>query len=251
MVELAYLQRGDLNGTPLIFLHGFLGNKEDFLPLIEALGEQYLSFAVDLPGHGETPLEMGGDDLWRETLLALERFLDQHQLIKASFVGYSMGGRILLRFWEEFRQRIDHLFILSAHLGLSRPEEAQEKWGELLQKGNMDQFLLEWYAQPLFASLKKDSVQFQHLMEKRKKNNPHFLKKALEGFSLAKQKQYREEEGIYFFYGEHDVKYRELYGQLKKKYEIKKSGHAIHLEAPLQIAEIIKREEDASLESSV
>ncbi|MBP9841534.1 MAG: hypothetical protein KBC64_03805, partial [Simkaniaceae bacterium] len=86
---------------------------------------------------------------------------------------------------------------------------------------------------------------------KRKKNNPHFLKKALEGFSLAKQKQYREEEGIYFFYGEHDVKYRELYGQLKKKYEIKKSGHAIHLEAPLQIAEIIKREEDASLESSV
>ena len=234
-MEFTYLERGDPKGIPLVFLHGWLGSKEDFLPLIEALGDDYYCLAVDLPGHGGTPLFAEEEELWMATIIKLGFFLRHQGLKKASFVGYSMGGRILLRFHEHFGHLVDQLFILSSHLGGGEVEE--EKWVKLLKEGDMDEFLLKWYAQPLFVTLRLD-VQ---LLERRRRNDPEKLAKALCGFSLRKQRQYEAGERMWFFYGEHDVKDRELYKEIVSRQEIQGGGHAIHLEKPLQMAELIKK----------
>ena len=58
------------NGTPsslvqargpvFVFLHGFLGDKEDWLPIMRALALTHHCVALDLPGHGRTSLTPAG-----------------------------------------------------------------------------------------------------------------------------------------------------------------------------------------------
>ena len=43
-----------------IFLHGFLGDKEDWLPIMRALALTHRCVAVDLPGHGRTSVTPAG-----------------------------------------------------------------------------------------------------------------------------------------------------------------------------------------------
>ena len=45
-----------------IFLHGFLGDKEDWLPITRALALTHRCVAVDLPGHGKTSVTSAGGD---------------------------------------------------------------------------------------------------------------------------------------------------------------------------------------------
>ena len=50
--QLAMGARGQRRG--MLFLHGFLGTGEDWVPLMQALSLRYRCLAVDLPGHGRT-----------------------------------------------------------------------------------------------------------------------------------------------------------------------------------------------------
>ena len=45
-----------------IFLHGFLGDKEDWLPIMRALALTHRCIALDLPGHGRTLVTPAGAD---------------------------------------------------------------------------------------------------------------------------------------------------------------------------------------------
>jgi 2-succinyl-6-hydroxy-2,4-cyclohexadiene-1-carboxylate synthase len=230
----SYLERGFSKENPLIFLHGFLGSKEDFLPLIGELKGDFWCLAIDLPGHGGTPLFADGERLWEVTMKKLIAFLDEREIQKASFLGYSMGGRILLRFAEKYEERVDQMFILSAHLGGVQGEE--ERWVELLKGGDIDQFLIKWYAQPLFANFKIT----KEVLERRRKNDPKKLLEVLSGFSLSRQQKSEARKGIWFFCGEDDFKYRALYEEISAKKVILGAGHPIHLEKPLEVGRQIK-----------
>ena len=54
-VTLAYSTWGE-GSRPLVLLHGFTGNRTSFDHLRPLLGGSVKAIAVDLPGHGETPL---------------------------------------------------------------------------------------------------------------------------------------------------------------------------------------------------
>lgn len=76
--------------TPLILLHGALGSAEQFGPLRAALPHDRPVFALNLPGHGGSPL----DHPFRMGIFAraLSDFLDDAHLKTADVFGYSMGG---------------------------------------------------------------------------------------------------------------------------------------------------------------
>jgi 2-succinyl-6-hydroxy-2,4-cyclohexadiene-1-carboxylate synthase len=98
----------------LLFLHGFLGQKEDWDPLRSQM--QYPSKAIDLPGHGETPMA-------NDIALAVKK-----QVPSASFlIGYSAGGRVALELKERFPSNYDHLILLSTHMGLANETERKHR----------------------------------------------------------------------------------------------------------------------------
>ena len=45
----------------VVFLHGFMGDKEDWAPIIQALAVSHHCIALDLPGHGTTHVAPEGD----------------------------------------------------------------------------------------------------------------------------------------------------------------------------------------------
>ena len=206
--------------APLVFVHGFLGNPSDWDGLISYLPKGPF-IPIELPGHGSTPFT--------------EHFTIIPPAPKFHLAGYSMGGRLSLQYARKFPDRILSLTILSAHRGLKTWEEKDarlkkdEQWAKKLLTLSIDEFLTQWYDQPLFHSFKPD-------FSMRRNHNPEELAKTLLYYSLAYQPLYQPEQALYLV-GEKDSKYRALY---PKAIVVPKSGHMIHIENPKYIADIIK-----------
>ncbi|NGX47053.1 MAG: 2-succinyl-6-hydroxy-2,4-cyclohexadiene-1-carboxylate synthase [Chlamydiae bacterium] len=218
----------------ILFLHGFLGQKEDWDPLLS-----YLPFptkAIDLPGHGKSPMAL-------DIALAVKE-----QVPSAPFVvGYSAGGRIALELKMRFPKDYGELILLSAHPGLTNKQERKKRmeqdqqWIEMLAREPFDHFLEKWYDQKLFQSFKK-SGQFSALLKRRKQQNPAHLAQFLMQYSIARKKPSEVPPDAILIHGEEDLKYERVYRKLtrvNKVYPIKNAGHAVHLENPKACAEVI------------
>lgn len=159
----------------LVFLHGFMGSAEDWIPLMEGLQPLASCLAVDLPGHGGTttspPPPPGapggtGDDpcSLAATADALAVALQQHQQqlpgSRLVLVGYSLGARLAMQLLTSH----PHLFaagvVVSGTAGLrdaaarAARVQADAETAQLLDQLGLQAFLDHWYSQPLWDSLR-------------------------------------------------------------------------------------------------
>jgi pimeloyl-ACP methyl ester carboxylesterase len=78
----------------VLLLHGWAAFKELWWSTLVALAPRYRAFALDLPGHGESPLRE------RFTMPnvadSVSQFCDEHGLREIALVGHSMGGNVAL-----------------------------------------------------------------------------------------------------------------------------------------------------------
>ena len=132
--------------------------------------------------------------------------------------------------------------LISAHPGLKTEEEksariAQEElWIEKLKTISLQQFFQEWYAQPLFSSL-KCHPDFLRILERRLKNDPLVLLEQLKSHSLVSQKSLPR--NAIFIHGQYDSTYKQLYAATTS-HEIPHAGHACLFENPQATAETIR-----------
>jgi len=228
----------------MLFLHGFLGEKSDFLPLFEALspGLAPSCLALDLPAHGSTPYE--GD-----VFCTLEKTIFSTTPPPFFLVGYSLGGRLALSFAEKYPKQILGLVLLSSHLGLLDPQEKKQRlaqdllWQTQLNHLPCREFLTLWYNQAVFASLKKRPELLQELFEKRAYTNEKELAQVLQQTSLAHQPYHNPMQLSYplrILVGKEDEKYQSLYGSLPLTIHIPEAGHIVHLENPMACAKAIE-----------
>lgn len=92
---LAYETAG--SGEPLLLVHGVASSRGAFNPVIESLAQHYQVIAVDLPGHGDSPVSARPGPLTPGMqALALASLLDDLGIARAHLVGNSMGGWVSL-----------------------------------------------------------------------------------------------------------------------------------------------------------
>lgn len=146
-----------------------------------------------------------------------------------------MGGRIALN------SPLPKI-VISAHPGLQTPEEKaarsarEEYWIHKLKTQPLSQFFKEWYAQPLFTSLKAHP-NFPQILERRLKQDPQMLIDQLENHRLTDTPI----KNAIFIYGQLDSAYADFYRKLNiPAHEIPRAGHACHLENPIDTAKQIK-----------
>jgi 2-succinyl-6-hydroxy-2,4-cyclohexadiene-1-carboxylate synthase len=219
----------------LIFLHGFLGCKEDWEEMIPFFESRYYCIALDLPGHGDTPY-------CQEILSALKTEILQRGSLQGTekpiLLGYSIGGRIALQLKEIAKA----LVVLSGHPGLKEQKQKEDRlksdeiWSAKLLTLPLEAFFAEWYAQPLFHPSLGNPDFLQKIAQRRIKQNPENLSYALLQMSLAHQ-SYTDDFSCptLFLHGENDLKYRDLYRALPKTtsvHQIDGCGHAVHIESP-------------------
>ncbi|MGH2788399.1 MAG: acetoin dehydrogenase dihydrolipoyllysine-residue acetyltransferase subunit [Actinomycetota bacterium] len=111
---LRYLRVGE-GEPPLVLLHGFGGDLNNWLFNWEVLAEHRTVYALDLPGHGESSKHVGG---FKDMVDALGGFLDDRDVARACLAGHSMGGAVALQFALDNPDRVASLVLIdSAGLG--------------------------------------------------------------------------------------------------------------------------------------
>ena len=176
----------------VVFLHGFTGSARDWDAIIRDGTGLFKSYAIDLPGHGEN-IHHENQDAY-SFLGAAKIAADSIKQITNTpvhLVGYSMGGRIAIYVALRWPTLFASLIIESATAGLSDHDSRQKrmcvdsKLAKQIFSMSIDEFLSEWYSQPLFASLSNE--QKENIIHARLENNVLELGKSLEGLSIGAQ----------------------------------------------------------------
>lgn len=92
--KLCYQKSG--SGSPLIMVHGLLGSSFCWRFNMPVFSERYTTFAVDLPGFGESDAPRHADCGMEAEALRLLRWLEQLNLERVDVVASSWGGGVAL-----------------------------------------------------------------------------------------------------------------------------------------------------------
>ena len=109
--------RGGEEGEPLILIHGFGGDLNNWLFNHGVMAAKHVVYALDLPGHGGSTKDVGEGtlDVFADLL---QGFMEAMEIPKAHLVGHSMGGSIAMTFALAHPDRAVSLTLIgSAGLG--------------------------------------------------------------------------------------------------------------------------------------
>ena len=167
-----------------------------------------------------------------------------------------MGGRLGLHLAVNSPGLWNRIVIESASAGLESETEREQRRKQdaqtalSLEKNGLQCFLDTWYSQPLFATLKSDSVRFKKLMDRRCRANATELHRSLRKMSVGIQKPLwdqlpRLNIPTLFLAGAKDIKYSTLADRMArlcphgKAAIIAGAGHNLHFDKPQEVAESV------------
>lgn len=217
--ELACEECGPAGAPALLLLHGFMGSRGDWAPVIAKLAGSRRCIAVDLPGHGGTGAP-ADEKLWTPggCVAALAALLAEHG--GGVVAGYSLGGRLALQLAVEHPRVVTRAVIISGTPGIAgecgrgQRRNQDEGGARKLEKGGLEAFLEEWYRLPLFAAL-REHPRFPEVLAKRRRNDPLLLARSLREMGTGTQASLWEElprtrMPLLFLAGERDEKYVDI-----------------------------------------
>lgn len=223
----------------LVFVPGFTQSADSWEPVINALPSDWDAVTIDVPE---------GLD-FESTALGIGL-----RGRRATYVGYSMGGRLCLALALERPDLIDQLVLVSTSPGIADPNEraarraSDDQLAHDAEREGVDAFLDRWLAQPLFASLPRDQARLE---ERRRVNTveriTHQLRELGQGAQPSLWDRLSElAMPVTLVTGAYDRKYgvlassmAEAIGENARVETIANAGHALQLEQPAALAAVI------------
>lgn len=162
-------------GKPLICLHGFAEDHTTW-DALEVTGHRLI--LIDLIGHGQSDKPINGA-LYKmdEVIRQIHEVVQVLDLKTYSLLGYSLGGRIALKYATVYGNEIDKLILESASYGICDQKSRHERRicdtklaVELLRNG-MDWFVSYWSDLPIFESQRLLSMEKRIQVQERRRNN--------------------------------------------------------------------------------
>ena len=236
----------------LILLHGFTHTGASWDPVVKALGERYLPVQPDIRGHGSASDRLP---------VTLDAVLDDLESAVApagslTLAGYSMGGRIALHaaLSPAIAPKLERLVLVSASPGLASPDERaarvrqDERLAAEVEASTIDQFAARWAQTPVLAGQPPEVQRAAHA--DRLRSTPAGLAAALRGLGTGVLPSLWGRLGevsvpVTLVVGERDAKFRGMAEEMRLALPnaavtvVQGAGHAVHLEAPAQVAAAI------------
>lgn len=116
-INARYWVAGD-KGSAVVLVHGLGGFIENWIYNIGPLAEAHRVYAMDLPGFGRSDKEPLVRDL-NVLVRFIADFMDALGIEKASLIGNSLGGGLVLQFALEYPQKVEKL-VLVDNAGMGR-----------------------------------------------------------------------------------------------------------------------------------
>jgi len=265
-VNLRYQKSG--NGPPLVLLHTIRTQLEYFRALAPLLAEKFTVYAVDLPGHGFSPVDT--TQKYDEPYLrrGIADFLKSLDLRDVTLVGESIGAVVALTVASEIPERIKAVYAINAY-------DYETRYGDGIRRGN-------WFANLIIGSLqipafgaigaamanasiigrimaggyadpRKMPADLIALFDKAGRNpNFHYAERRVlagwRSWGEARERYSRVQAPVTLIYGDRDwsrIPERTRTKELLKRsriFTIENSGHFSSVENPQQVARIILSE---------
>jgi 2-succinyl-6-hydroxy-2,4-cyclohexadiene-1-carboxylate synthase len=235
--------------TPtVVLLHGFTHTGRSWDPVVAALGESYRALAPDIRGHGlasaTQPVALP------EVIADIGRAAPR----RFTLAGYSMGGRIALHVALADPKRVQRLVLIGASPGLADPLQRAQRRREddrlagEVERASIEEFARRWAAMPVLAGQQPEVAAAAHA--DRLRSAPPGLARALRGLGTATLPSLWSRLGeltmpVTLIAGERDRKFRRTATEMAhcigdaELVVVARAGHAVHLEAPARVAEVI------------
>ena len=110
-LKIEYLRGG--SGTPLVLLHGFGADKDNWNRVSGYLTEHFDVVAIDLPGFGNSTDNFDLDYDVFSQVSRLKKILDILKIKEFNLAGSSMGGYIAGNFSARYPERVKNLWLIS------------------------------------------------------------------------------------------------------------------------------------------
>jgi 2-succinyl-6-hydroxy-2,4-cyclohexadiene-1-carboxylate synthase len=181
-------------GRPvLVLLHGFTGSGKSWEGVRDGLRGLGATLAVDLIGHGASPVPEEVEPYTIPACLEqLEALLERLGIASAWWLGYSMGGRVALQMAAHKPARVEGLILESATPGIpdapSRAERVRtdEQLAASILADGLAPFVELWLNNPLFAGLRElPQGLLADQRERRMECNPLGLANSLRGMGTG------------------------------------------------------------------
>ena len=112
--KLVYSENANLTGEPLLLIHGFGGNKDNFTRIAKNL-ENYHLIIPDLLGFGESSKPMSADYRSEAQATRLHELLQAKGMTSNIHIGgNSMGGAISVAYAAKYPQDVDSLWLIDS-----------------------------------------------------------------------------------------------------------------------------------------
>jgi 2-succinyl-6-hydroxy-2,4-cyclohexadiene-1-carboxylate synthase len=247
------------NGPPLVLLHGFTGSGASWAPVGRDLAGDHRVIAIDLIGHAASsapvdPLRYVFD----RALHDLAALTAQLGIARASWLGYSLGGRLALGMALDYPERVSSLILVSATAGIHdeherhQRAEADEVMARRIEEAGVEAFVDEWELLPIWESQRTLPDEASRVLRDiRLGNSAIGLANSLRGMGQGSQPSYWERLGeiespILLMAGALDRKYVGIAGQMGVRIAdarlsvVPGAGHAVHLERPREFIEDVR-----------
>lgn len=233
-------------GRRLVLAHGFTQNRRCWGPFGDQLAAGHELVLVDMPGHGNTDPNHDSADLPTSAELLVESGGE------ATYVGYSMGGRVALHAALQHPAAVQGLVLIGATAGIDDAPDRRDRRladdalaDELIEIG-LDAFLDRWLAGPLFASLTDAAA----CRDARRSNRVDGLAASLRRCGTGTQEPLWDRLStitapVLVLAGANDAKFTELGGRLvdalpNAQLQTIVGNHAVQLEAPTSTASAVR-----------
>lgn len=127
------------SGPPLLLIHTIRTQLEYFRSLAPLLAGSHTVYAIDLPGHGHSPIDPGASFDEPYLRRAVIRVIEQLDLSDVTIVGESIGGALALTVAASLPQRVKRVYAIN-------PYDYETRYGDGIRRGN-------WLANFIIGSL--------------------------------------------------------------------------------------------------
>ncbi len=109
----------------ILFLHGALGTRSQFAPIIQLLEPTYHCHAINFAGHGGVLIPPAGltFDVFAGNILS---YLDEKKIEQINLVGFSMGGYAALYFAHKHPNRVKNIVTINVKFNWDPTSTARE-----------------------------------------------------------------------------------------------------------------------------
>lgn len=120
-VNLHYVEAGSAANPAIVMVHGFGGHTFSFRHQIAHFSKDHYAVAIDLKGFGYSDRQPEGDYSLTEQARLVLRAMDALKIEKATLIGHSMGGEVVMRVAASAPERVERLVLAASVSGQRVP----------------------------------------------------------------------------------------------------------------------------------